>query len=128
MAVRSAWSDGAYAALRAVSGFLFLLHGVQKLFGQFGLPRVPLASQYGAAGVIEITCGVLILAGILTSVAAFIASGEMAVAYFLGHAPGGGLPIQNGGEPAVLFCFIFLYVATRGGGRWSLGPWLGSRF
>ena len=73
-------------------------------------------SQFGLAGVIELVGGVMIAAGIFTSLAAFICSGEMAVAYFKQHAPGGYLPLQNGGELAVLYCFVFLYIAARGNG------------
>lgn len=115
-----ALSSLAYTLLRIVAGLLFACHGAQKLFGVFGGHRVPIASQYGAAGIIEVTCGLLIALGLVTSIAAFIASGEMAVAYFHVHAPRGYFPIQNGGEPAVLFCFIFLYIATRGAGAWGL--------
>ena len=110
-----------YALLRIVSGFLFALHGSQKLFGWPGdQPPVELASMMGLAGIIELVGGILIMIGLLTSWAAFIASGEMAVAYFMAHAPQGGLPIQNGGEAAVLFCFLFLYIASRGAGVWSV--------
>ena len=113
-------TTAAYAALRFVAGILFLLHGLQKLFGLFGGNQVELISRLGAASVIEIVCGSLIALGLLTSPAAFLASGEMAFAYFMAHAPRGPIPLQNGGEPAVFYCFLFLYVATRGGGRLSL--------
>ncbi len=108
-----------YALLRIVSGLLFACHGLQK-FGLFGGQPVPLMSQFGLAGVIELVGGVMIAAGLFTSLVAFICSGEMAVAYFKAHAPGGYLPLQNGGELAVLYCFIFLYVAARGNGTWSV--------
>jgi putative oxidoreductase len=111
----------AYAAFRIVTGFLFAFHGAQKLFGAFGGQAQPLASMPGAAGAIELLCGVLVMVGVLTGFAAFLASGEMAVAYFLAHAPKGLWPIQNGGELAVLYCFAFLYIAARGAGMWSLG-------
>jgi putative oxidoreductase len=111
-----------YAALRAVAGFLFLFHGLQK-FGLVGGQQVDLMSRLGAAAVIEVVAGVLIMIGLLTVPAAFVASGEMAVAYFLAHQPRGGWPIQNGGELAVLFCFLFLHIATQGPGRFSVdGP------
>jgi putative oxidoreductase len=71
-------------------------------------------TQFGLAGVIEVVCGLLIAVGAFTSVAAFIASGEMAAAYFIAHAPRGSVPHQNGGELAVLYCFLFLYIASRG--------------
>jgi putative oxidoreductase len=111
----------AYAAFRIVTGFLFAFHGAQKLFGAFGGQAQPLASMPGAAGAIELVCGVLVMVGVLTGIAAFLASGEMAVAYFLAHAPKGLWPIENGGELAVLYCFAFLYIAARGAGMWSLG-------
>jgi putative oxidoreductase len=100
--------------IRVVVGLLFVGHGAQKLFGLFGGHRAVLLSQLGAAGAIEVVGGLLIAAGIFTAPVAFICSGEMAAAYFKAHFPRGVLPIQNGGEPAVLFCFIFLYIATRG--------------
>lgn len=112
-------SEPAYALLRIVAGLLFALHGAQKLFGAFGGQQVPMMSQFWFAGVIELVGGLMIAIGLLTSIAAFIASGEMAVAYFQAHAPKGWNPLANGGELAVLFCFIFLYVAARGGGRLS---------
>jgi putative oxidoreductase len=110
----------AYAALRIVAGFLFAFHGAQKLFGMFGGTEVSLLSRLGAAGIIELVAGILIAIGLLTVPAAFIASGEMAFAYFLTHAPRGGWPIENAGELAVLYCFLFLYIASRGPGPISL--------
>ena len=115
-----ALSSLAYTLLRIVAGLLFVCHGVQKLFGVLGGHRVPIASQLGAAGIIEITCGLLIALGLITSIAALIASGEMAAAYFQVHAPRAYFPIQNGGERAVLFCFLFFYIAARGAGAWGL--------
>jgi putative oxidoreductase len=109
-----------YALLRIAAGLLFACHGAQKLLGIFGGQRVPLMSQLGLAGAIELGGGILIALGLLASVIAFIASGEMAVAYFQAHAPRGTFPIQNQGELAVLYCFLFLYVAARGNGIWSL--------
>ena len=103
-----------YAVLRIVAGLMFALHGAQKLFGVFGGQKAPLMTQFGAAGVIEVVCGLLIAVGAFTSIAAFIASGEMAAAYFIAHAPRGPIPLQNGGELAVLYCFLFLYIAARG--------------
>jgi putative oxidoreductase len=110
-----------YAVLRFVAGLMFALHGSQKIFGVPGnRPAVLVASLAGAAGVIEIVAGVMIAIGLLTGYAAFIASGEMAVAYFIRHASQGFLPITNGGELAVLFCFLFLYLASKGSGPLSL--------
>jgi putative oxidoreductase len=116
----------AYAALRIIAGLLYACHGAQKLFGVLGGHRVPLISQFGAAGMIEFSCGLLIALGLLTSIAAFLASGEMAVAFFQVHAPRGFWPIQNGGELAVLYCFLFLYIATRGAGTWAINRGAGS--
>ncbi len=110
----------AFASLRTIAGLLFVAHGEQKVFGWFGGPPVPLGSIFGMAGIIEIVLGLLITIGLLTSFAAFIASGQMAVAYFIGHFPKGFSPLENGGEPAVLFCFIFLFIATHGAGILSV--------
>ena len=109
-----------YALLRIVTGVLFAAHGAQKLLGLFGGQQVPITSQFGMAGVIELVGGLMIAAGVFSSLVAFVASGEMAVAYFQAHAPRGFFPVQNGGELAVLFCFIFLYIAARGNGTWSI--------
>lgn len=103
-----------YGLLRIVAGLLFAAHGAQKLFGMFGGQQVPLMTMFGLAGAIEVVCGLLIAVGVATSIAAFIASGEMAAAYFMAHAPRGLVPLQNGGELAALYCFLFLYIASRG--------------
>jgi putative oxidoreductase len=110
-----------YAILRIVSGLLFAVHGAQKLFGVLGgSGPVTLTSQMGVAGIIEFVGGLCIALGLFTSVWAFLASGQMAVAYFTAHLPRGFWPVQNGGEPAVLFCFVFLYIASMGTGKWGL--------
>jgi putative oxidoreductase len=113
-----------YFLLRVVSGFLFLQAGGLILFGWFGgMPEgqsAPLISQTGIGGILEFFGGLAILLGLFTRPVAFILSGEMAVAYWQFHAPNGTWPVQNQGIPAVLFCFIFLYMATQGGGDWSL--------
>jgi putative oxidoreductase len=114
-----------YLLLRVVSGFLFWQTGGLILFGWFGgMPGQssppPLLSQTGIGGVLEFFGGIAIMLGLLTRPAAFILSGTMAVAYWQFHAPQGGWPVQNEGMPAVLFCFIFLFVAARGGGELSL--------
>jgi putative oxidoreductase len=109
----------AYALLRIVAGLLFLFHGLQKL-GVLGGQMVPLASLVGLAAVIETVGGALIMVGFATTPMAFLCSGEMAYAYFTAHQPRGTWPIQNGGEPAALFAFIFLYISTRGGGMLSI--------
>ena len=115
------YSDYFYAILRIVAGLLFAMHGSQKLFGWPGnKPTVEIASQMGIAGVIELVCGLMIALGLLAGFAAFLASGEMAVAYFMMHAPQAPWPILNQGELAVLYCFLFLYIASRGSGRLSV--------
>jgi putative oxidoreductase len=114
------YSEYLFALMRIVVGLLFALHGAQKLFGVLGGTRVPLLSLYGAAGVIEFFGGLLIALGLLGSWAAFIASGQMAAAYFIAHLPKGFWPIENGGVLAALYCFAFLYIAARGSGVWSV--------
>ena len=116
--------------LRVVAGLLFLQAGGVKIFDWFG--GVP--AQYGGhphfmtqtwiGGVLEFYGGTAILLGLLTQPVAFILSGEMAVAYFQFHQPQGFWPVQNHGEPAVLLCFIFLFLAAYGAGNWSLDAWL----
>jgi putative oxidoreductase len=114
------YQDRIYAVVRFVVGFLLSFHGAQKLFGAFGGDPVPLVSQTGLGGVIEFFGGLLIAIGLFASWAAFIASGMMAVAYFQFHQPGGLWPIVNHGELAVVYCFIFLYIAAKGAGKWSV--------
>jgi putative oxidoreductase len=113
----------AYAIMRIIVGLLFACHGAQKIFGWFGGiggQPVPLGSLFGVAGVIELFLGFFVTIGFITGFAALLASGEMAVAYFMAHYPKSFWPIENGGEPAVLFCFIFLYMATQSSGIWSI--------
>ena len=120
--------DTAYALLRIVSGFLFLCHGAQKLFGVMGGTQRELMSLMGLAGVIEFVGGLALMVGFMTGIAAFISSGQMAVAYFMAHQfrtdeAGmmlGWLPIENRGELAVLYCFLFLFIAMTGAGKWSV--------
>jgi len=114
-----------YFLLRVVSGFLFIQSGGLILFAWFGgipgMPgRPPLLSETGIGGVLEFFGGIAIMLGLFTRPVAFVLSGMMAVAYWQFHAPNGGWPLQNQGIPAVLFCFIFLYMAAQGGGQWSL--------
>lgn len=109
--------------LRLVAGFLLIQTGGMKLFGWFGLmPGGPvnLFTEMGLAGVLEFFGGAAIILGAATRPVAFILSGEMAVAYWQGHAPHGTFPILNHGEPAVLLCFIFLFLSAMGPGKWSL--------
>jgi len=114
------WEGLTLSLLRIVAGFTFLCHGLQKFFGWFGGHRMPPTTLLGVAGIIETVGGVLIILGLLTRPVAFILCGEMAVAFFRAHLPRGGLPIQNGGEPAVLYCFIFLFLVAAGPGSISV--------
>jgi putative oxidoreductase len=121
------YSDHLYSLMRLMAGLLFACHGAQKLFGALGGPQMLHVPLMLAAGMIEFFGGLLIALGVFTSIAALIASGEMAVAYFMGHAPHGFWPIRNHGELAVLFCFVFLYIASRGDGTWSARRFLKSK-
>ena len=122
---RQMWTARALAALRIVAGYLFVQHGTAKLFG---VPHVAmfdhlsLYSLLGLAGVLELVGGALVLLGLFTRQAAFILSGEMAVAYFIAHASSGNvlLPTLNEGEAAVLYCFVFLLLSVAGPGAWSV--------
>jgi len=110
------------SALRIVVGLLFLEHGTQKLFGfpsALG-PGPALYSLLGLQGVMEVVGGALILVGLFTRQIAFVLAGNMAVAYFMSHAPASFFPVLNRGDAAVLYCFIFLYLFFAGGGPWSL--------
>ena len=115
-----------YALFRIMFGLLFASHGAQKLFGMFGgvdgkgMKLGPDGGLGYVAGWIELVTGLLIAIGLFTGIAAFLASGTMAAAYFIGHASGGFWPSVNGGEMAVLYCFAFLYMAARGSGRYSI--------
>lgn len=115
------YADLTYALFRFFAGVLFVLHGTQKLFGFPGdASPAALASLRGIAAVIEVVGGSMIALGFFAAPAAFIASGQMAVAYFMRHAPQDFFPIVNRGELAVLYCFVFLYIASVGSGRWSI--------
>jgi putative oxidoreductase len=109
-----------YALFRIIFGLLFASHGAQKVFGMFGGPKMTSPPLIVVAGWLELILGLLIALGFFTGVAAFIASGEMAVAYFMAHAPNGFWPLVNKGETAVLYCFAFLYMAARGSGIFSI--------
>jgi putative oxidoreductase len=113
------YSDILYSILRIVAGLLFAFHGAQKLFGMFGAQGPASETLYIIAGIIELVGGLLIFLGLGTVYAAFISSGQMAVAYFVAHAHRDFWPIENGGELAILYCFVFLYMASRGSGSLS---------
>ncbi len=124
--------EATYFLLRVVTGLLFFQAGSMKVLGWFGGINghggtPPWLSQAGIGGALEFFGGIAILLGLLTRPVAFVLSGEMAVAYWQFHAPKGAWPIQNHGELAVLFCFIFLYMAARGAGDWSLDALLRRR-
>lgn len=125
------WSSRALAALRIVAGLLFLAHGVIKVFG-FPAGAEPgqqeLLSLFGIGGVIEMITGLLLILGLFTRPAAFIASGQMAVAYWMFHFPSSPYPAVNGGDAAILYCFIFLYIFTAGPGAWSIDNRTAKRF
>jgi putative oxidoreductase len=124
------WSERALGVLRIVTALLFLQHGLAK---HFGFPHVAsfdnlqLMTLVGLAGVIEIVGSVLLIIGLFTRAAAFIMSGEMAVGYFMVHAPKSFFPILNAGDSAVLYCFVFLYFVFAGGGAWALDNVIGKR-
>ena len=113
-------TDLVYGLFRIVAGFLFMCHGLQKMFGVLGGEVQQAGTLPWFAGVIELVCGFLIMIGLLTSWAAFLASGTMAVAYFMAHQPRGTWPIENQGELAALYAFVFLYIAARGAGPLSV--------
>lgn len=119
----AAWAPRLLSVFRIVVALLFIAHGLVKLFGfpEGAQPgQVPLASIYGLAAILEAVGGAAILLGLFTRPVAFVLSGQMAVAYFMAHAPQGFFPVQNGGELAILYCFAFLYFAAAGPGPWSL--------
>jgi putative oxidoreductase len=113
------FTDLFYAALRVMAGFLFAQHGAQKLFGLFEGHQATTAKML-VAGSIEFFGGLLLLLGLFTVPAAFLCSGLMAFAYFLSHAPRGFWPVLNKGELAAIYCFLFLFMAAYGGGRYSV--------
>jgi len=127
-AFSSSWTPRALALLRIVAAYLFITHGTSKLFG---VPHVAMFenlqvfSLFGLAGILEVVVGAMVLLGLFTRAAALILSGEMAFAYFIGHAPSGNVlvPMLNEGELAVLYCFVFLLFAVAGARAWSVDEW-----
>jgi len=115
----ASWSPRMLSVLRIVTGLLFLEHGTQKFFA-FPGPGPALTALLTIQGLFELVGGVLILIGLFTRPVAFILAGDMAVAYFYAHAPRGFFPTLNGGQLAILFCFVFLYLFVAGGGAWSV--------
>lgn len=122
----SRFEEVTLSLLRFVTGLMFWQHGAQKLLGMFGgfggTPgaKAPLASMMGFAGLLEFVGGILIAIGLFTRPTAFVLSGTMAAAYFMAHAPNGFWPVVNQGELAALYCFVFLYLSARGGGRYGV--------
>lgn len=130
---RARWAPHALGALRIISGYLFIAHGTTKLFQAPYIEmfaNVPLLSIYGAAGILEVVGGAMLILGFFTRPTAFVLSGLMAFAYFIGHAPQGNvlLPILNGGELAALYSFLFLFISVSGPGSFAIdgllrNPW-----
>jgi putative oxidoreductase len=121
---KGSFADIALSMLRAVAGFLFFQHGAQKLFGLFGADAQELFSLLWAVGVLEFFGGLAIMVGLYTRPVAFVLSGLMAVAYFWRHLPRGFWPIENAGELAMFYCFVFFFLFSIGGGTYSVDTWL----
>jgi putative oxidoreductase len=119
------WSPQLLSVLRIVAGLLFMMHGTMKLLAYPAPVPMHLSpfTMLWFAGVIELVGGALVLVGLFTSIAAFVMAGEMAFAYFIGHFPKAFWPVLNGGDAAVLYCFVFLYLAAAGAGPWSVDRW-----
>ena len=119
----SKWSGEILSLLRIAASFMFIQHGTQKLFGfpvEERMPYEVMTLNPGLAGLLEVILGPLLLVGIFTRPIALVLSGLMAFAYFMVHAPQGFWTLANNGDSAVLYCFVFLYIAAAGGGKWSL--------
>ena len=123
------WAPRMLSILRIVSALIFMAHGTQKILGfPASAMRPELLSLSGIAGLLELVGGALLLVGLFSRPVAFLLSGEMAVAYFIAHAPKSPFPALNGGDAAILFCFVFLYLAAAGAGPWSLDAGRRGRF
>jgi putative oxidoreductase len=120
--LQTVWAPRVLSILRIVAALIFMEHGTQKLLGfpPSDRPAPELFSLIGLAGVLELVGGIFLVLGLFTRPVAFILSGQMAVAYWIAHAPQSFFPILNGGDAAILYCFVFLYLAAAGGGAWSL--------
>ena len=124
--LQSVWAPRLLSILRIVAALIFMEHGTQKLLG-FPIsdnPAPALFSLSGIAGILELIGGALLALGLFTRPVAFILAGEMAVAYWMAHAPQSFYPVNNGGDAAILYCFVFLYLFAAGPGPWSLDHWL----
>jgi putative oxidoreductase len=120
--LQTVWAPRMLSILRIVAALIFMEHGTQKLLGfpPSDRPAPELLSLSGVAGVLELFGGALLVLGLFTRPVAFVLSGEMAFAYWIAHAPQSFFPVNNGGDAAILYCFVFLYLAAAGGGAWSL--------
>ena len=119
----AAWAPRALSVLRIITGLMIIEHGMAKLLGWpvvAAFTQLKLFSLLGLAGTLELVGGALLILGLFTQPVAFILSGEMAVAYFMVHAPRGFFPLVNGGSLAIIYCFACLYLSTAGGGPWSV--------
>lgn len=127
--LESVWAPRLLSILRIVSALIFMAHGTQKLFGFPASPNPApaLFSLYGVAGILEVVGGALLLLGLFTRPVAFVLSGMMAAAYWMAHAPRSPFPVLNGGDAAILYCFVFLFMVAAGGGAWSLDNLRGRR-
>ena len=123
------WAGEALSLLRIVASLIFILHGTAKLFGfpETPMPQPPVGSLFWIGGVLEAVGGLLLLVGLFSRPVAFILSGEMAVAYWMVHAPQSTYPIANNGDAAILYCFVFLLIAAAGPGPWSLDAKIGRK-
>jgi putative oxidoreductase len=120
--LETVWAPRLLSVLRIVAALIFMEHGTQKLFGFPASPNPApaLFSLYGLAGILEVVGGGLLLLGLFTRPVAFVLAGMMAVAYWMAHAPRSPFPVLNGGDAAILYCFVFLFMVAAGGGVWSL--------
>ena len=119
--VTAPWAPRMLSVLRIVSALIFMAHGTQKILGfPASAMNPPLLSLFGIAGLLELIGGALLVVGLFSRPVAFILSGQMAFAYFIAHAPKSFFPALNGGDAAILFCFVFLYIAFAGPGPWSI--------
>jgi putative oxidoreductase len=128
--LETVWAPRLLGLLRIVTALIFMAHGTQKLLGFPAPPssgQPPLLSLFGIGGAMELVGGLLILLGLFTRPVAFLLAGEMAVAYWMFHAPKSFYPVLNGGDAAILYCFVFLYLVAAGPGSWSLDTLLGRR-
>jgi len=121
------FADPFYCIMRLVVGLMFACHGLDKIFGVFTPKAEALPTLMAVGGWVEIVCGFLVAFGLLTRLAAFVASGEMAVAFFMMHAPKGLIPYVNKGELAVVYCVVFFYIFLCGSGSWSIDALIGKR-